>query len=83
MVDYGAGFEPKVEVSDMRGAANGFLGDYKGIAVQGRDVLVLWTDTRNDMGDVYFARAKDGGRRRPTVRSAVDPGARSRRRRRP
>jgi hypothetical protein len=59
MVDYDAGFEPNVEVSDMRGAANGFLGDYKGIAVHGRDVLVLWTDTRNDMGDVYFARAKD------------------------
>ncbi|MFM2418429.1 MAG: hypothetical protein RL385_3152 [Pseudomonadota bacterium] len=59
MVDFEAGFEPNVEVSDARAAVRGFLGDYKGIAVQGRDIVVSWTDTRNGTTDAYFSRATD------------------------
>jgi hypothetical protein len=33
------------------------LGDYKGIVVQGSDVIVVWHDTRTDQGDIYAARA--------------------------
>jgi len=52
------GFEPNLQVTDGRGsAAADFLGDYKGLAVQGSDVLVVWQDTRRDSGDIYFARA--------------------------
>jgi hypothetical protein len=52
------GFEPNVRVNDGSGRGNlDFLGDYKGIEVQGSDVLVVWQDTRNDDGDIYFARA--------------------------
>ena len=41
-----------------RGSGNtDFLGDYKGIAVSGPDVLVVWHDTRRDSGDIYFSRA--------------------------
>jgi hypothetical protein len=59
MTDIEVGFEPNVEVTDDRGPANSFIGDYKGIDIDGRDVVVTWTDTRNDSGDIYFARAKD------------------------
>jgi hypothetical protein len=52
------GFEPNLQVTDGHGSANtDFLGDYKGIVVQGPDVLVVWEDTRRDSGDIYFARA--------------------------
>jgi hypothetical protein len=52
------GFEPNLQVTDGRGsAAQSFLGDYKGIVVQGSDVIVVWQDTRNDTGDIYAARA--------------------------
>jgi hypothetical protein len=52
------GFEPNLQVTDGRGsAAQSFLGDYKGIVVQGSDVVVVWQDTRNDTGDIYAARA--------------------------
>jgi hypothetical protein len=52
------GFEPNIQVTDGSGSGNvQFLGDYKGIAVQGADVLVVWQDTRNDSGDIYFSRA--------------------------
>jgi hypothetical protein len=52
------GFEPNVQVTDGHGTgATDFLGDYKGIAVQGSDVLIVWEDTRRDGGDIYFARA--------------------------
>ena len=52
------GFEPNLQVTDGRGAATtDFLGDYKSIVVQGPDVLVIWEDTRNGNGDIYFARA--------------------------
>jgi hypothetical protein len=52
------GFEPNLQVTDGRGSANqSFLGDYKGIVVQGQDVIVIWQDTRNDTGDIYAARA--------------------------
>jgi hypothetical protein len=57
MTDPAKGFEPNVEVTDGRGAAQSFLGDYKGIAIQGNDVVVTWTDTRNGNADIYFARA--------------------------
>lgn len=52
------GFEPNIEVTDERGTASvDFLGDYKGIAISGPDVLVVWQDTRRDSGDIYFSRA--------------------------
>ena len=52
------GFEPNIQVTDGHGSGNtDFLGDYKGIAVQGADVLVVWQDTRRDTGDIYFSRA--------------------------
>lgn len=52
------GFEANLQVTDGSGPANtGFLGDYKGIAVQGSDVLIVWQDTRRDGGDIYFSRA--------------------------
>jgi hypothetical protein len=59
MTDIEQGFEPNVKVNDGGGRPAGFLGDYKGIAIQGRDVVVVWQDTRNDSGDIYFARARD------------------------
>jgi hypothetical protein len=52
------GFEPNIQVTDGSGsAASDFVGDYKGLAVLGSDVLVTWTDTRRDTGDIYFSRA--------------------------
>ena len=52
------GFEPSIQVTDQPGTANvGFLGDYKGIAISGTDVLIVWQDTRRDTGDIYFSRA--------------------------
>src|SRR6185295_20003365 len=52
------GFEPNVQVTDDSGSGNtDFLGDYKGIVVSGNDVLIVWEDTRDDSGDIYFARA--------------------------
>jgi hypothetical protein len=52
------GFEPNIQVTDDRGSADtDFLGDYKGIAVVGSDILVVWQDTRQDSGDIYSARA--------------------------
>jgi hypothetical protein len=59
MTDIDAGFEPNVQVTDATGDPPSFLGDYKGIDVQGRDVVVTWSDTRNDSGDIYFARARN------------------------
>jgi hypothetical protein len=52
------GFEPNIQVTDEHGSGNtDFLGDYKGIVVQGSDVLVVWQDTRRDSGDIFFSRA--------------------------
>lgn len=52
------GFEKNIQVTDGHGSGNtDFLGDYKGIVVQGADVLVVWQDTRRDSGDIYFSRA--------------------------
>jgi Neuraminidase (sialidase) len=52
------GFEKNVQITDGRGsAATDFLGDYKGLAVLGPDVLAIWQDTRRDAGDIYFSRA--------------------------
>ena len=59
MVDPDVGFEPNVKINDDAGPADGFLGDYKGIDIQGRDVIVTWADTRDDSGDIYFARARE------------------------
>ncbi len=57
-VDPSKGFEPNIQITDGRGSGNtDFLGDYKGIAVSGADVLVVWHDTRRDIGDIYFSRA--------------------------
>jgi hypothetical protein len=56
--DPSQGFEPNLQVTDGSGSSSfDFLGDYKGIAVQGPDVLVIWEDTRRGNGDIYFARA--------------------------
>jgi hypothetical protein len=57
MTDPAKGFEKNIKVNDATGNAPSFLGDYKGIAIQGDDVIVAWQDTRNDTGDIYFARA--------------------------
>ena len=52
-----------MQITDGRGSGNtDFLGDYKGIAVSGPDVLVVWQDTRRDSGDIYFSRAVGSGR---------------------
>ncbi|HEY7375184.1 MAG TPA: sialidase family protein [Polyangia bacterium] len=52
------GFEKNIQITDGHGSGNtDFLGDYKGIAVSGPDVLVVWEDTRRDSGDIYFSRA--------------------------
>jgi BNR/Asp-box repeat len=60
MVDMELGFEANVKVNDGTGKPASFLGDYKGVEVLGRDVVVIWTDSRsNDGGDIYFARARD------------------------
>lgn len=56
--DPSKGFEPNIQVTDGHGSGQtDFLGDYKGIVVQGADVLIVWQDTRNDSGDIYLARA--------------------------
>jgi hypothetical protein len=52
------GFEANVQVTDGSGTADrDFIGDFKGLAILGSDVLVVWTDTRRDGGDIYFSRA--------------------------
>ncbi len=52
------GFEPNQQITDGHGSATtDFLGDYKGLVVQGADVLAVWQDTRRDSGDIYFSRA--------------------------
>jgi hypothetical protein len=52
------GFEPNLQVTDGSGpATSDFIGDFKGVAILGSDVLVTWTDTRRDGGDIYFSRA--------------------------
>jgi len=57
-VDPTKGFEKNIQITDGRGSASAsFLGDYKGIAVSGNDVLAVWMDTRRDSGDIYFSRA--------------------------
>jgi hypothetical protein len=52
------GFETNMEITNGRGTAQtDFLGDYKGLVVSGPDVLVVWQDTRRDIGDIYFSKA--------------------------
>jgi hypothetical protein len=52
------GFERSMEVTNGRGTAQtDFLGDYKSIVVSGADVLIVWHDTRRDIGDIYFSKA--------------------------
>jgi hypothetical protein len=55
-------FSKNTEVTDQRGEPIGFMGDYKGIAVSGPDVMMAWCDTRNGDGDIYFARLINGAR---------------------
>lgn len=55
-------FSENIEVGDARGEPIGFMGDYKGIAVSGPDVMMAWCDTRNGHGDIYFARLINGAR---------------------
>jgi hypothetical protein len=59
MTDPDAGFEPNVEVTDDTGDPPSFLGDYKGIDILGRDVVVTWADSRPSAPGIYFARAVD------------------------
>jgi len=54
--DPSQGFEKNVKVNDGSGDVAGFLGDYKGIAISGSDVIVVWNDTRNG-SNIYSARA--------------------------
>jgi hypothetical protein len=49
-------FGKNEEVTDKRGPLMGFYGDYKGIALHGEDVLLIWADSRNGDNDIYFAR---------------------------
>jgi hypothetical protein len=51
-------FAPNVEITDQRGPLQSFYGDYKGITVQGDDVLVTWIDARNGDNDIFFSRGK-------------------------
>lgn len=52
------GFEANLQVTDGSGSIDtDFLGDYKGMAISGSDVLLVWQDTRRDGGDIYFSRA--------------------------
>lgn len=56
------GFEKNLQVTDGSGSADtDFLGDYKGMAMLGSDVLIVWQDTRRDGGDIYFSRAVGAG----------------------
>ncbi|HVY32037.1 MAG TPA: sialidase family protein [Polyangiaceae bacterium] len=56
--DPSQGFEPNLQITDDRGDADtDFLGDYKGLAIVGADVLAVWQDTRRDSGDIFAARA--------------------------
>lgn len=55
------GFGANVEVTDQRGAANTFLGDYKAIVIANEYVVVAWTDTRHGDTDIYAARAALSG----------------------
>jgi hypothetical protein len=60
-LDPAQGFGPSVEVTDKRGPANTFLGDYKGVVVMDQYVVVAWTDSRSGNPDIYVARAKLDG----------------------
>jgi Neuraminidase (sialidase) len=51
------GFEANVQVNDMSGNVAADLLDYKGIAVQGSDVVVVFSDTRRGNNDIFFAKA--------------------------
>jgi hypothetical protein len=48
-----------VEVPVATGDPVIFVGDYKGIGFAGRDVVVTWSDNRNDAGDISFALAPE------------------------
>jgi hypothetical protein len=50
------GFEKNLQVNDGGGSVSGFLGDYKGITISGKDVIVVWNDTRSG-SNIYSARA--------------------------
>jgi hypothetical protein len=68
------GFEPNIQVTDGHGSGStDFLGDYKGIVVQGDDVLIVWNDTRRDSGDIYFAKAV-GAAGPPSAGAPTAPG---------
>ncbi|TPV95092.1 MAG: exo-alpha-sialidase [Myxococcales bacterium FL481] len=52
------GFGTNTEVTDATGPISGlfFYGDYKGIVIDGDDVLVAWADSRDGNTDIYFSR---------------------------
>ncbi len=49
-------FGANQEITTQRGILGGFYGDYKGIAIQGEDVVMSWADSRGGDNDIYFAR---------------------------
>ena len=50
-------FSENIELTDERGELRDFYGDYKGITIQGDDVLFAWTDSRRDnYNEIYFSR---------------------------
>jgi hypothetical protein len=51
-------FGTNVEITDERGPLQDFYGDYKGITVQGDDILVTWIDARKGDNDIFFSRGK-------------------------
>lgn len=65
-------FGPNVEVTDKRSRASGFYGDYKGITIDGNDVLMTWVDSRSGRPEIYFTRGRNLAANPAT---AVAPGA--------
>jgi hypothetical protein len=57
MTNPAMGFEPNVQVNDAQGSPGTNLLDYKGIAIQGSDVMVVFPDMRRGNGDIFFAKA--------------------------
>jgi hypothetical protein len=65
-------FGTNAELTDATGPiSTAFYGDYKGLGIQGDDVLAAWADSRNGDYDIYFSRGV--GLAGPTG-TAIEPG---------